>query len=227
MKPLRVRGWMRDLIEDARSASEAESGGDDARAFYHLAWWRKVIVMAVGPVVNLVIAVFLFTVVLPGIGVPTRRSQSAKPSHRASNRYVGVHRRGSRISAAKAGLEPGDTFVSVDGQSFSKWSDLTTYVAARPGLPLTVVVDRAGTDVTLHPRPPQGSARSRETPTRRRPWGSWASLGSGARAPTDSYGLVTDGSEHAQTFSVVAHLPEQLWHVARASVGLEQRSTPR
>src|SRR5664279_2467703 len=71
VKPLRVRGWMRDLIEDARSASEAEIGEDDARAFYHLAWWRKVIVMAGGPVVNLLIAIFLFTVVLSGMGVLT------------------------------------------------------------------------------------------------------------------------------------------------------------
>ena len=37
-------------------------------------------------------------------------------------------------------------------------------------------------------------------------------------------GVSLTGQYTAQTFGVVAHLPQQLWHVARAAVGLEQRS---
>jgi membrane-associated protease RseP (regulator of RpoE activity) len=38
-------------------------------------------------------------------------------------------------------------------------------------------------------------------------------------------GVSLTGQYTVQTFGVVAHLPQQLWHVARASVGLEQRSS--
>ena len=226
MKPLRVRGWMRGLIEDARSASEAEIGEDDARAFYHLAWWRKVIVMAGGPVVNLLIAIFLFTVVLSGIGVPTQtltvsETLACVPATGSSQCTAAD----PTSPAAKAGLQPGDTFVSVDGQSFSKWSDLTTYVAARPGVPLTVVVDRAGTDVTLHLTPASRQRAVAGDPNATENVGFMGVYSAQARErqPIDT-GLYLTGQYTVQTFSVVAHLPQQLWHVARASVGLEQRS---
>lgn len=74
VKSAAVRGWGKTLVADARAVSEAEIGEDDARAFYHLSWWRKVIVMAGGPVMNLILAIALFTVVLSGMGVPTQTS---------------------------------------------------------------------------------------------------------------------------------------------------------
>jgi len=226
VKPLRVRGWMRDLIEDARSASEAEIGEDDARAFYHLAWWRKVIVMVGGPVVNLLIAIFLFTVVLSGMGVPT-------PTLTVSETLACVPATGSSVCssadpaspASLAGLKAGDTFVSIDGQPFSKWSDMTAYVSARPGVPLTVVVDRAGTDVTLNLTPASIQRALASNPNATETVGYMGVYPAQKREhlPIGS-GVSLTGQYTAQTFGVVAHLPQQLWHVARASVGLEQRS---
>src|SRR6188768_509199 len=71
VKPVRVRGWAGRVIGDARDASVSEiREGGDGRAFYHLEWWKKVIVMAGGPVVNLVLAAILFSVVLTGFGTP-------------------------------------------------------------------------------------------------------------------------------------------------------------
>src|SRR6187455_2095350 len=72
VKPVKSRGRIGNIIADARSASVDEVlDGEDHRAFYHLTWWRKVIVMFGGPFVNLVLAILLFTVVLVGIGTPT------------------------------------------------------------------------------------------------------------------------------------------------------------
>src|SRR6478609_1636314 len=72
VKPVKVRGKLGQIIADARSASVDEvQDGEDFRAFYHLTWWRKVIVMFGGPFVNLVLAVLAFSIVLIGIGVPT------------------------------------------------------------------------------------------------------------------------------------------------------------
>ncbi len=227
VKPLRIRGWMRDLIEDARAASEAEIGEDDARAFYHLAWWRKVIVMAGGPVVNLLIAVFLFTVVLSGMGVPVQtltvsQTIACVPATASSECATGD----PASPASLAGIQAGDTFVSIDGQQFDKWSDLTAYVSARPGVPLDVVVDRAGANVALKLTPASTQRALVDNPKATQTVGFMGvySAQERQRQPIGA-GLSLTGQYTAQTFSVVAHLPQQLWHVARASVGLEERST--
>jgi len=54
-------GMFTQLIADARAAeAEHVEEGDEDRLFYKMAWWKKVIVMAGGPTVNLLIAFFLF-----------------------------------------------------------------------------------------------------------------------------------------------------------------------
>jgi len=226
VKPLRVRGWMRDLIEDARAASEAEIGDDDARAFYHLAWWRKVIVMSGGPVVNLIIAVFLFTVVLSGIGVPTQTltvsdTVACIPATGTSECAVGD----PASPATIAGLQAGDTFVSVDGTELDSWSDLTTYVAARPGVLIDVVVDRDGALVHLALTP---AARERATADDASVTETVGYMGVYSAEARERQPLMTGvtltGDYMGQTFAVVARLPQELWHVSLAAVGLEERS---
>ena len=54
-------GMFTQLISDARAAEyELVEPGDEDRLFYRLPWWKKVIVMAGGPTVNLVLAFLLF-----------------------------------------------------------------------------------------------------------------------------------------------------------------------
>src|SRR5215217_2157762 len=57
-------GMFTQLISDARAAEwEHVKPGDADRLFYKMPWWKKVIVMAGGPTVNLLIAFFLFWIV--------------------------------------------------------------------------------------------------------------------------------------------------------------------
>ena len=226
VKPLRVRGWMRDLIEDARAASEAEIGDDDARAFYHLAWWRKVIVMSGGPVVNLIIAAFLFTVVLSGIGVPTQTLSVSATVACVPTTGSAECAAGDPVSpAALAGLQAGDTFVSVDGTDFDSWSDLTTYVAARPGVPLDVVVDRDGVLVDLALTPATRERATADDPSVTETVGYMGVYSAQARERQSlGTGVTLTGDYLGQTFVVVARLPQELWHVSRAAMGLEDRS---
>ena len=57
-------GMFTQLISDARAAEyEHVKPGDEERLFYKLPWWKKVIVMAGGPTVNLVIAFGLFAAI--------------------------------------------------------------------------------------------------------------------------------------------------------------------
>ncbi len=74
-EPMRVRksntGMFTQIISDARAAEyELVESGDEDRLFYKLSWWKKVVVMAGGPTVNLLIAFLLFSGVFMLYGVP-------------------------------------------------------------------------------------------------------------------------------------------------------------
>ena len=46
-------------------------GEDDDRVFYRLPIWKRIVVMLGGPVMNLLLAIVLFTIIFSGIGVQT------------------------------------------------------------------------------------------------------------------------------------------------------------
>ncbi|HJO04831.1 MAG TPA: RIP metalloprotease RseP [Acidobacteriota bacterium] len=56
--------------------------------------------------------------------------------------------------AAEAGLQPGDRIVGIDGVVISHWNRLVELLSSRPGEPLTLSVDRAGSrfETTLTPQ---------------------------------------------------------------------------
>ena len=59
------------LVSDARAAEWEHIGPEDSdRLFYKMAWWKKVIVMAGGPTVNILIAFFIFAGVFATYGNP-------------------------------------------------------------------------------------------------------------------------------------------------------------
>src|SRR6188768_1618204 len=64
-------GLFTQLISDARAAEwETITPADTDRLFYRMVWWKKVIVMAGGPSVNIAIAFFLFWTVFATYGNP-------------------------------------------------------------------------------------------------------------------------------------------------------------
>src|SRR5680860_1416665 len=74
--PTRVRksntGLFTQLITDARNAEyENVDRGEQDRLFYRKPWWQKLIVMAGGPMVNILIAFVLFGFLFMGIGALT------------------------------------------------------------------------------------------------------------------------------------------------------------
>jgi regulator of sigma E protease len=58
-------------------------------------------------------------------------------------------------AASKAGLQPGDTVLAVNGQPISQWYEMTTVLAASADRPVALAVGRPGgrTDITLTPAP--------------------------------------------------------------------------
>lgn len=147
------RGWAGEIAQAAREASAEEiRTGEDHRAFYRLSTPKKLVVMAGGPAMNLVLAVVLMAVVLVGIGIPggpsttvsyvqgcvtpTAADGTCAPDDAAS-------------PAALADLRPGDRVVGYAGREVADWDDLAAAIATTPGSDLPLVVERAGERVTL------------------------------------------------------------------------------
>ena len=149
-----ARTWLGRLARDARQASAEEiRPGEDARAFYHLSTPKKLVVMLGGPVMNLVIAIFLMAIVLVGIGLPTTTthlagvSQCVIPAGADESRECTAA--DEAAPAAAAGIEPGDTVVSYDGTEITSWEQLSGLIRDTGEQEVPIVVERDGELVDL------------------------------------------------------------------------------
>src|SRR4029078_11151855 len=135
VKPVKVRGKLGQIIADARSASvDAVQDREGFRAFYHLTWWRKVIVMFGGPFVNLALAIIMFTVVLVGVGLPTATTTISEVATCVpASGQTDSTPRDPASPASQAGLAEGDVITAINGEAVTQWTDLTSVVAANPG----------------------------------------------------------------------------------------------
>ncbi|PPF77896.1 peptidase [Subtercola sp. Z020] len=149
-------GFFQTLVQDARKASLETIGDEDARSFYRLPIYKRVIIMLSGPFMNLLLGVLFFGIVLCGFGI-------AAPSTTIGSVSACVQPAGSTSTTceasdpvspgASAGIQPGDRIVSIDGTAISSWDQATSIIRQSPGTALSVVVERAGADQTLSVTP--------------------------------------------------------------------------
>ncbi|MGJ5891648.1 M50 family metallopeptidase [Streptomyces niveiscabiei] len=143
----------RTMIEDARSASMEEiQPGDETRMMYTRKPWKRVIIMAAGPVQNLILAVVLFLTVLMGFGISQQTTTVSSVSQCVINQNENrdTCRTGDPASpAAAAGLKAGDKIVSFDGVRTEKWDSLSDLIRASADKTVPIVVQRDGKEVTL------------------------------------------------------------------------------
>jgi regulator of sigma E protease len=116
----------------------------DPRAYWALAVWRRVTIIAAGPFANVVAAV----VILAGFymtGEPTFASQ--------------VDRITNGSPAASAGLRSGDVIVGVGNRTITSPGDVAPATPASGGKPVVIRVQRDGAVVALTPVAPRYSAQ--------------------------------------------------------------------
>ncbi|WP_433869740.1 M50 family metallopeptidase [Saccharopolyspora sp. CA-218241] len=143
----------RVMIEDAREAASEEVTPEDAhRQFYQRKPWKRIIVMAAGPVMNLILAVGIFAAILMGYGVSTPTttvkavSECVLPADAADTTTCPA---GAPASpAAAAGFRPGDRIVEFNGRSYAEWEQLQRAIRDSSGT-VPVVVERDGQRVNL------------------------------------------------------------------------------
>lgn len=150
-------GIFASLVQDARTANdETIAEGAEERVFYRLPVYKRIIVMLGGPVMNLILALLLFTLMASGIGI--QQASTTISSVSACVVPAGVAQDKCTASdpvapAAEAGFKPGDTLVSVAGTAVSTFAQASQIIQDSPGSSLDVVVSRDGQDVTLHLTP--------------------------------------------------------------------------
>jgi membrane-associated protease RseP (regulator of RpoE activity) len=150
-------GIFNTLVQDARdSSAQTILAGEEQRVFYKLAWWKRIIVMLAGPVMNLVIATVVWGIVLCGFGIPAATttigsvSQCVLPASSTRTSCTDADR---PSPANAAGLKPGDRIVSIDGKAITSWDDETAAIRRSSGETLTFVVERHGERQTLQVTP--------------------------------------------------------------------------
>ncbi|MEO6604476.1 MAG: M50 family metallopeptidase [Aeromicrobium sp.] len=139
-------GLFTQLVSDARNAEYEHVNDEDLdRLFYRKPWWQKLIVMAGGPTVNILIAVFLFSVVFMGFGAmkATTTVQTVSDCAITDAEAGRACKADDPITPARqAGIETGDRIVSFNGTKITEWDQLTKLIRANGDRQATIKLER-------------------------------------------------------------------------------------
>src|SRR5918992_5882172 len=130
--------------ENAASIPDAEALAKvppaQRQGLFHFApVWKRIAVVAAGPIANFILAILVFAAVFTLIGRP---------------HILPVAETVLEGSAAeRAGIKPGDRILSVDGDRIDSFSELQSLVMLSADDPLALVVERDGTQVALTATP--------------------------------------------------------------------------
>ena len=225
-------GIFTQLISDARAAEwEYVKQHDTDRLFYRLTWWKKVIVMAGGPMVNIAIAFGLFTLLFATYGNP--RDEVVEPVVAAVPACVVPVEEQGRACAAddpptpakEAGLQPGDEILSFNGTPFTRLGQLPVADPRQRrrrrrhrGAPRRRAADadhqhhrHAAPDVDGGPDPHRGGLPRR------------AARDPVSRPAASIYTADQMGTMTVETVKALGQLPVKVYEVGRAIVGLQER----
>jgi regulator of sigma E protease len=108
-------------------------------AYWRQRIWKRILVIFAGPGTNLLFAVLLFTVLFIISGGPVKSTIAAVDDD---------------FPAAKAGLKKGDRLIAINGARVHP-EDVSDRIAASEGRPITLTVERDGTQVTIGPVEPR------------------------------------------------------------------------
>lgn len=125
-----------------------EKEEDEERGFNKKPIWQRVLVIVAGPLMNFLLAAVLLALILYAQGYPV-------PTTTVSRLVPGQ-------PAEKAGLQPGDRILAIDGRPVGDWDQLSRMIGERPGKKIILSVERGGRqrEIALIPaRDPSGQGK--------------------------------------------------------------------
>jgi membrane-associated protease RseP (regulator of RpoE activity) len=227
-------GMFTQLISDARAAEWELVGPYDAdRLFYKMSSWKKVVVMAGGPSVNLLIAFGIFAAVFATWGngadqTATTTVQEVQacvvPAEESGRVCTDEEIREQPTPAFQAGIEAGDRIVSFNGVEAENWEQVQQLIRDNGDDRAEIVVERDGdlitivTETTVTPRFLSEDAKEPEPvgflgvrPT------TYATTGG------PIYTLEQMGGMTVDVVKALGTLPMNVFDVGQAVLGLEER----
>lgn len=231
-------GFFQTMVQDARTVSaDTVPEGEEHRTFYNLPVWKRVIIMAGGPFMNLVIAVALFAILLGGFGVrqvsTTIGSVSAclRPATSAAT-TCGPN--DPEAPGAAGGILPGDRLVSIDGTQVADWAQATSIIQSSPARALAIIVERDGNPVELMATPAltERFVLNADGAIAKNADGTNRTQRVGMLGVTAAYEMVPQpmtavlpavGENIAGVTNVILNLPQRLVDVAAAAFGPGER----
>ncbi|PVG82677.1 zinc metalloprotease [Nocardioides gansuensis] len=226
-------GLFTQLISDARSAEWELVGPDDAdRLFYKMPWWKKVVVMGGGPMVNIAIAFFIFTGVFATYGNPTDRVLEPVVSSVAPC-VVPFEESGRECTAEDpatpayaAGLKPDDRIVAFNGTEVGDdWQLLQDRIRANADGEADLTILRDGVEQTVHTNTTvtlRPKSLEDETLVQVGFLGVTPEFHIQTGGPV--YTLGEMGGMTVDTVQALVQLPVKVWGVAKAIAGVEERA---
>jgi regulator of sigma E protease len=170
--------------------------------------WRKVLVVAAGPVMNMLLAVVLIAgALMVGLAQPTTTIGHIVPGG----------------PAQAVGLQEGDKVISIEGQRTPEWQHVIAEIQKHPGERVEVVVERNGRRMTFEPQlreKPEEGLLGIGTKLVRRPQGPIEAVRQGVGFTYQASGLILSfmGRLVTQPGEVVANL--------RGPIGVVHETAP-
>lgn len=151
--PERPAGRLATFGDEARQAEyEQVTPADEGRLFYQQPVWKRLVVMACGPLMNLLLAflILLGVNLVHGTTQPTLTVAQVSDCVVAAGRTDTACRASDPASPAKqAGLEPGDRIVSFNGTAITSWDQLSALIRDNRDGEAALRVERDGRSVSL------------------------------------------------------------------------------
>ena len=225
-------GMFTQLISDARAAEyELISPEDEPRLFYKLSSWKKVVVMASGPLTNLVIAFVLFWGLYAVYGNPLD-SRTEPVVSQVLDCVVPYAENGRACTPAdpvtpakKAGIQVGDEFVAVNGVPVTTWEQTTRQIRSIKDGEVTLTILRDGETVTITTNTTVTALPTSPEDPKLVDVGFLGVQATSVRVTGGPiYTLQQMGTMAGETAKALATLPVKVWHVGLSIVGVEQRS---
>jgi regulator of sigma E protease len=108
-------------------------------SFFGKSLAQRAAVVAAGPIANFILAIVIFAGVFTIYGkqIASARVDTVQPAS----------------AAAKAGFQPGDLVISIDGSAIESFNDMQRIISTSAGEKLRIVIDRGGVTQTLNATP--------------------------------------------------------------------------
>ncbi len=134
-------------VPKARVLSPAAERSDAGRSFASRPLWQRLVIILAGPAANLMLPVLIYFLFFAG--------HTTLPAA-----VIGDVLEGG--AAARAGLEPGDLVLEIDGKAVRYWEEIEQAVRSAPSKELHVRVQRNGKVFERYVSPIEETVRSRD-----------------------------------------------------------------